>query len=103
VDELDALDTTEDNMMEAIWDTFEEEDDDTEVIVPADKGCFVAQEFFTENNLPWVPDCDCQGYYKSVQCFQTGEEELQCWCSTPSGSEIHNTRKSLNCTDPQSL
>lgn len=90
----------EEMLMEIIEETFE--DDEEEVIVPAEKGCLVAQAFFTENSLPWVPDCDCQGYYKSVQCVE-GEEGLQCWCSTPSGSEIHNSRKTLNCTDPHSL
>lgn len=99
--DLDMVDMdVEEILMEVIGETFQ--DDDEEVIVPADKGCFVAQAFFTDNNLPWVPDCDCQGNYKSVQCVE-GDEGLQCWCSTPSGSEIHNSRKTLNCTDPQSL
>lgn len=90
----------EEMLMEIIEETFQ--DNDEEVIVPAEKGCLVAQAFFTKNQLPWVPDCDCQGYYKSVQCVDDGEG-LQCWCSTPSGSEIHNSRKTLNCTDPKSL
>lgn len=107
-DLLDDVDTDldmvymdeEEILMEVIEETFQ--DDEEEVIVPADKGCHVAQAFFTENNLPWVPSCDCQGYYKSVQCVE-GEWGLQCWCSTPSGSEMHNSRKTLNCSDPESL
>lgn len=70
------------------------------VIVPAEKGCFVAKSFFTEYGLPWIPDCDCEGYYKRVQCLQGGNE---CWCSTLGGSEIQNSRRTLNCTDPQSM
>lgn len=87
----------QEKVLENFQETFQDE-----VIVPADRGCHVAQAFFAKNNLPWVPDCDCQGYYKSVQCVEN-EAGVQCWCSTPSGSEIHNSRKTLNCTDPQSL
>ncbi len=70
--------------------------------IPAQKGCHIAKGFFIKYNLQWVPDCDCEGYYKSVQCAEVNDE-LECWCSTPSGSEIYNSRKTINCTDPQSL
>lgn len=74
---------------------------DKEVVVTA-RGCLVARKFYIENNLPWSPDCDCEGYYKTVQCLQV-DENLQCWCSTRSGSEISNTRKTLNCDEPHYL
>ena len=88
----------EETLMEILGESSEDHDD--VMIVPSEKGCFVARSFFTENGLPWSPDCDCEGYYKRVQCLQGGTE---CWCSTRSGSEIQNSRRTLNCTDPQSL
>lgn len=72
-------------------------------IIPAERGCVIARSFFTENNLPWSPDCDCDGYYKPVQCLRVAEGGLECWCSTRSGNEVMNSRRMLNCTDPREL
>ena len=72
------------------------------VSIPAHKGCHTAKEFFIKHSLRWVPDCDCEGHYKPIQCLEI-DKETQCWCSTQSGSEIQNSRKTINCTDPHSM
>lgn len=90
----------EDMVMQMIKENYQTVDND--MIVTADKGCLVTQEFFTKYDMPWIPECDCKGNYKAVQCVEV-KEELQCWCSTPSGSEIHNSRRTLNCTVPETL
>lgn len=54
-------------------------------------------------HVPWRPQCDCQGLYKVIQCWQNGNV-VECWCSNPnSGSEIGGTRRRLECTDPETF
>lgn len=92
----------DEDMLKLIKEKYDIDDTDLGVVVPANKGCLLAQEFYTQNQFDWTPDCTCEGYYKAVQCNEV-EDARQCWCSSPSGSEIQNTRRTLNCTDPHSL
>ena len=66
--------------------------------------CDSERQFFLDFNYAWIPHCDCQGYYEPVQCWMKGQgDQLECWCSSKTGSMISNTRTLLSCTDPQQL
>ena len=92
----------DEDVLEIIREEYEIEDINTGVVVPAEKGCFIAKEFYIHNKINWIPDCTCDGDYKAIQCVDL-EEGRQCWCSLPNGSEVQHSRKTLNCTDPESL
>lgn len=40
----------------------------------------------------WVPTCDCQGYYKPIQC-----EGSRCWCSTRKDGFLRGEKKDFDC------
>ena len=64
--------------------------------------CESDREFFLSFNYEWIPRCDCHGFYEPVQCWVKGGQ-LECWCSTRTGSIIGNTRTIISCTDPEQL
>ncbi len=72
------------------------------VSIPANNGCLITRDYYAKNKLPWLPECDCEGNYKRIQC-DDNDDTVQCWCSTRSGSEISLTRRDLSCTDPMKL
>ena len=69
--------------------------------ISAQESCQVVRDYYIKNHPSWAPDCDCEGNYKTVQCSKNDQGEVQCWCSSPNGSEIESTRKTINCLDPQ--
>ena len=50
----------------------------------------------------FVPECNADGDYSDVQCFEHEGFAKQCWCATKDGEEIKGTRMSdgqtPNCT-----
>ena len=56
-----------------------EEHGSQQVAVPSDKGCLKVQKFYSDNNMPWTPECTCEGYYKAVQCRQSLFTGLDYW------------------------
>lgn len=68
--------------------------------------CKEDRKFYERFKLPWKPDCDCQGYYNSVQCSNESNKlnkdepaDIYCWCSTVLGNEVMGTRIKLDCDD----
>lgn len=100
---IDSNAVDDEDILEMIRETYNLKDSDLNVGIPTNKGCLMAQEFYKENKFPWIPDCTCAGDYKTVQCVGLSEGGRQCWCSSPGGSEIKNSRKTLSCADPSSL
>ena len=74
-----------------------------EVVIPSSAGCQSLKQYFAGQNLSWVPDCDCEGNFKKVQCSSSKDQRMECWCSTRSGSEVAHSRKTLSCTNPKHL
>lgn len=74
----------------------------TEVSLIGSPTCNSDREFFLSFNFAWIPHCDCQGFYEPVQCWTKGGQ-LECWCSTRTGSLVANTRTVISCTDLQQL
>ena len=102
-----------------ITETFEDVEDENDLVMemfrkynitkqtqmtgdPTRKGCLKVQKLLMDNDNQWIPDCKCNGEYKRVQCIDK-DEYLECWCSTRTGSEIVNSRRIMQCTDPQQL
>ena len=73
-----------------------------EVSVIGSPTCNIDRQLFLSFNYAWIPHCDCHGFYEPVQCWMKGGQ-LECWCSTRTGSMIGNTRTILSCTDPEQL
>ena len=82
----------------------EEEDKDSiesqETPVIGSPTCEGDRELLLSYNHPWIPRCDCHGFYDPVQCQLKGGQ-LECWCSTKTGYIISNTRTIFNCVDPE--
>lgn len=66
-------------------------------------GCLSHQKHRKSINSTWIPQCDCKGYYRSVQCaVESSQKSLTCWCSTAYGSRMSSSIV-VDCTNDYSV
>ncbi len=62
--------------------------------------CRKHQDMFKTILSPWIPYCDCEGYFHPIQCWSFSQYTT-CWCSTKLGAEVSGTRIKMECSDSE--
>ncbi len=76
------------------------EDNNIQQTIDLSSDCIENREYHKSINSSWIPQCDCKGYYRLVQCKIELElpKPLTCWCSSQFGAQISQSLSTVDCS-----